>query len=49
MVTKGGLIGVYIMTGSMHGTLYICVTSDLIRRIWEHRTGQGDASPGDTA
>ncbi|MFN3816591.1 GIY-YIG nuclease family protein [Brevundimonas sp.] len=42
MVTKGGLIGVYIMTGGMHGTLYVGVTSDLIRRIWEHRTGQGD-------
>ena len=41
MVTKGGLIGVYIMTGGMHGTLYIGVTSDLLRRIWEHRTGQG--------
>jgi putative endonuclease len=32
---------VYIMTNERNGTLYIGVTSYLIRRIWEHREGVG--------
>jgi len=30
---------VYILANKPHGTLYIGVTSDLVKRCWEHRNG----------
>ena len=33
---------VYIMTNRSNGTLYVGVTNNLPRRIWEHREGLAD-------
>ena len=31
---------VYIMASSFHGTIYVGVTSDLLRRVAQHRSGE---------
>jgi putative endonuclease len=36
---------VYILASRFRGTIYIGVTSDLMRRIWEHRSGIKSAFP----
>jgi putative endonuclease len=30
---------IYILTNRPYGTLYVGVTSNLARRVWEHRKG----------
>jgi putative endonuclease len=34
---SGGFV--YIMSNRRHGTLYVGVMADIVRRAWEHRTG----------
>ena len=36
------LPAIYIMTNKPNGTLYVGVTSDLIRRVWQHREHLSD-------
>jgi putative endonuclease len=39
-MTKGGWV--YIMTNRPNGTLYVGTTTNLARRVWEHRPGLAD-------
>lgn len=33
---------VYILASERNGTLYIGMTDDLVKRVWQHRTGAAD-------
>jgi len=33
---------VYILASGLNGTIYVGVTSDLVKRVWQHRGGLAD-------
>jgi putative endonuclease len=40
---------VYLLASGRRGTLYIGVTSDLVKRVWQHKEGFADAFTKDHA
>ena len=41
MVGRDAYIAVYMLASKVRGTLYLGVTGELMRRVWEHREGIG--------
>ena len=39
---------VYILATGRNGTFYVGVTSDLVKRIWEHKNGERDKARKET-
>jgi putative endonuclease len=39
MPTHRTFIATYIMASGRNGTLYVGMTSNLVARVWKHRTG----------
>ncbi len=40
---------VYMLANAPKGTLYIGVTSDLVKRVWQHKRGLRTGLPGNMA
>jgi putative endonuclease len=38
ITTGGSAMYVYLLASAKHGTLYVGVTSDLLRRVYQHKT-----------
>ena len=45
-MNSNGTFFVYLLASGVRGTLYVGVTSDLLKRVWEHKN---KAVPGFTA